>query len=152
MIDMEWTLTLRIQAQLGNLLSMLLPRARIVPAVLVEHMSQDPQVRADYIADPLIFQGNVRARTGNCLLKAMNDLEKHYAELTLPIYATHGDTDKCTNCKAVELMLTKVSSKDKKMDVIIGGYHEILLGPEKEEVAGNIISWLDAHSTIEVTM
>ena len=60
---------LRAQSKVGNLLAAAIPRARIVPAVKTEHLSQDPLVVQQYLGDPLNMVGKVRARTSNELLK-----------------------------------------------------------------------------------
>lgn len=39
-----------------------MPRVRIAPAVDVHDLCNDPAVVAAYVADPLVFHGNVRAR------------------------------------------------------------------------------------------
>ena len=68
-LDVEWTPILRAQAPIGGLLSLLLPRARVVPAVDPKHLCRDQTVVAAYRSDPLNFVGNVRARTANELLR-----------------------------------------------------------------------------------
>jgi acylglycerol lipase len=47
LLDVEMTPILRVQNALGGPLSALLPWARIVPAVRLEDMSEDPEVRHD---------------------------------------------------------------------------------------------------------
>lgn len=55
------------------------------------------QVR-EFVADPLCFVGNVRARTANEFLKGFRDVQRREAELVLPILAMHGTADKITSC------------------------------------------------------
>lgn len=55
------------------------------------------QVRA-FVADPLCFVGNVRARTANEFLKGFRDVQRKEAQLVLPILAMHGTADKITSC------------------------------------------------------
>lgn len=66
----------RVQAAVGGLLSALVPRAKLVPAVRPEDMSQDPAVVAAYVNDPLNTQGNVRARTGNEMLRGFAEVRR----------------------------------------------------------------------------
>lgn len=56
----------------------------------------EPQVE-DYVNDKLNFVGPVRARTGNEILKGFRALEPRYSQLTLPILAVHGTSDRCTS-------------------------------------------------------
>jgi alpha-beta hydrolase superfamily lysophospholipase len=48
-LDVEWNTMLRFQAKIGGVMSTLFPKARIVPAVRPEDMSQDPLVVQDYL-------------------------------------------------------------------------------------------------------
>lgn len=64
----------------------------------------------DYISDPLNVIGNVRARTGNEILKAFKAVNKKTQELSLPIYAAHGTVDRCTSYPAVKRFLEHVSA------------------------------------------
>lgn len=38
--------------------------------------------------------------------------------------------------------MAAISSKDKVLDVIKGGYHELLMGPEKEDVLHKTTDWI----------
>ena len=49
--DLKSSLPLhRVQAKMGGLMAALVPKARIVPAVRPEDMSQDPEVVKDYLS------------------------------------------------------------------------------------------------------
>ncbi|GLC59571.1 hypothetical protein PLESTB_001501600 [Pleodorina starrii] len=145
-IDVEWTPLLRFQAAIGNVLAAVVPRAKLVPAVRPEDMSQDPAVVKEYLEDPMIYKGNVKALSGNEILKAFRGLSSKRAEFKLPILAVHGTADRCTSLPAVREMLKHVSSTDVKLIEVEGGYHELLMGPEKEQVRAGIRDWLLAHA------
>lgn len=70
-------------------------------------MSTDPEVVKHYLEDPLNVVGNVRARTGNEILKAFRAANKRAGELALPIYAAHGTADRCTSFPALKRLLTQ---------------------------------------------
>lgn len=42
--------------------------------------------------------------------------------------------------------LSKVSAGCLRWEWLVGGYHELLKGPEKEEVLQCIVKWILAHS------
>ncbi|GLI60601.1 hypothetical protein VaNZ11_002774 [Volvox africanus] len=147
-IDVEWTPVLKIQAALGNLLAAIVPRAQLVPAVRPEDMSQDPAVVKEYMEDPMIYKGNVRALSGNEILKGFRALAPRRTELKLPIFAIHGTSDRCTSLPALREMLKHVSSTDVTLEEVAGGYHELLHGPEKEAVRKSIGDWILAHATV----
>ena len=101
-IDVEWTPVLRMQAAVGNLLSALVPKARIVPATQPEKMNKDPEKVKEYVEDPLNDVGSVAARTANETLKAFRELGKRRSELKVPLYAHHGTDDKVTSFTATK--------------------------------------------------
>ncbi|KAA6420475.1 MAG: alpha beta hydrolase, partial [Trebouxia sp. A1-2] len=145
-MNIEWTLALRLQAPLGGLFASLVPRARLVPAVKPEDMSPDPKVVQDYVNDKLNFIGPVRARTGNEILKGFRSLEHRQAQLHLPILAVHGTSDRCTSLPAVKRLLEACQSKDITLKEMPGGYHELIMGPEKEQVIPMVREWILAHA------
>ncbi|KXZ55182.1 hypothetical protein GPECTOR_3g328 [Gonium pectorale] len=144
-LDVEWTPVL--VAMVGNLLSALVPGAKLVPAVRPEDMSQDPAVVKSYLEDPLIYQGNVRARSGNEFLKGFRGLGARRKEFKLPILGVHGTSDRCTSLPALRAHLKAVSSTDVTLKEVEGGYHELLHGPEKETVRAFIQAWILEHAT-----
>ena len=93
-LGMEWTPILRVQAAIGNFLSLVVPKARIVPAVDPMYLNRDPQRCREYVEDPLCIVGNVRARTGNQALKAIRKLRRQWMDIGLPVYAHHGTEDR----------------------------------------------------------
>lgn len=75
----------------------------------------------------------------------MEALEPLYGKITVPIVAYHGDTDRCTEIDGVKRLLEQCGSSDKELVVMEGGYHMLLEGPEKEEVATKIVDWMLAR-------
>ncbi|GFH31959.1 hydrolase_4 domain-containing protein, partial [Haematococcus lacustris] len=87
----------RCQAPLGNCLAGCVPFAKIVPAVRPADMSQDPQVVREYLEDPLNYVDDVKARTGNEVLKGFKAMQKLRRKISVPLYACHGTMDRCTS-------------------------------------------------------
>lgn len=48
--------------------------------------------------------------------------------------------------QAVKRLLAAAASKDKELREFPGGYHELLMGPEKEEAARTLKEWILNHS------
>lgn len=44
-----------------------------------------------------------------------------------------------------------VSSEDKQLKIVKGGYHELLHGPEKADVMRDVLSWVNSHSALPIT-
>eukprot|EP00887_Chlorella_sp_A99_P002468 scaffold10.g2468.t1 len=145
-MDMEWTLSLKLQAAVGNLLAALVPRARIVPAVRPEDMNPDPACVQEYVTDPLNTVGNVCARTANETLKTMVRVRKRWHEVSLPLYAHHGMQDKCTSAPATRALVQAAASSDKVFHHIEGGYHEVMLSPGGDKIAAQVADWILAHA------
>ncbi|KAK9805999.1 hypothetical protein WJX73_002649 [Symbiochloris irregularis] len=141
-VDVEWNWFLRLQASIGGILAAIIPRAKIVPAVKGEDMSTDPEALAKMEEDPLNSTGNVRARTANEFLKAFRVVFEREHELRLPIYAHHGSCDRLANISAVKRMLKNAQSTDITLNVIEGGFHEVMMGSERQDVTDHIISWM----------
>uniref|UniRef100_A0A383WFB9 Serine aminopeptidase S33 domain-containing protein n=1 Tax=Tetradesmus obliquus TaxID=3088 RepID=A0A383WFB9_TETOB len=137
-----WTYVLRAQAAVGNLLSSLIPRQKMVPAVKPENLHPDPAVVAAFKEDPLIFHGDLRVATGNELLRAMKHLAKHRSKISLPLYAVHGTKDAVTSLDAIEEFTGGVSSKELQLVKVEGGYHEMLMGEERIGSADGIMAWM----------
>ncbi|CAL5222462.1 g4830 [Coccomyxa viridis] len=148
-IDVEWTWFLKVQAALGNFLATVIPRARIVPAVRGEDMSADQATIESMETDPYNILGNVRARTANELLHAFGHIAQHEGELELPIYAHHGTKDRLANLGAVKRLLRNAASRDVTLYEVPGGYHELFMGPEKDDIIAHINAWVLEHAELK---
>ena len=62
----------------------------------------------------------------------MAALKKRYSEITVPVFGHHGSKDKCTSMRAHKAFMNSISSTDKTLSIVDGGYHELLMGPQKE--------------------
>ena len=105
------------------------------------------QVRKDYVEDPLNVVANIRARTANSILQGQRKLKPHYKDFTLPVYGYIGSSDRCCSMPALKKFIDEIQSADKQLNVVEGGYHELLMGPQKNEVVQNVIDWVLAHLT-----
>ena len=145
-LDVEWTPILRAQAPIGGLLSLLLPRARVVPAVDPKHLCRDQTVVAAYRSDPLNFVGNVRARTANELLRGFRAVAPLAGRLSVPALVVFGDADKIASLPAakkfVEAARRGAAKPDANLVVFPGAYHELFFGPDKEEAVRVVVEWI----------
>ena len=48
--------------------------------------------------------------------------------------------------QAVKRLLQASQSKDKTLNEVPDGYHELLMGPEKEQVTATVAEWILAHA------
>ena len=62
------------------------------------------------------------------------------------VHAAAGATSLLLPLQAVKRLLESARSQDKELKEFPGGYHELLMGPEKAEAAQMLIDWLGRHS------
>lgn len=108
------------------------------------------QVQKEYVEDPLNFVGPVRVRTARKIEAAMNAMKKRYADVTVPVFGQHGSSDKCTSLRAHQTFIDGISSSDKTLSLVEGGYHELLMGPQKEQCMSTIADWILQRATPQV--
>jgi alpha-beta hydrolase superfamily lysophospholipase len=111
---------------------------------LADAVSTDPAVVAAYKADPLVYQGPP-SRTTLGILADSEKLIAGLAELTLPIQVMHGSADALIPSRALGVIVSGVSSADVTARLWPGLFHEIYNEPIKEQVIGELISWLGAR-------
>lgn len=146
-LDVVWTPVLRALAAVGAVLSMLLPRARIVPAVKPEAMHPDPEIVREYLEDPHVVVGNTRARTANEVLRGFKGLAGKEDLFSLPILAVHGAEDTTTSLEAVRRFCARAASAAQglvRLREVEGGYHELMAAPgEREREAEEVAVWVE---------
>ena len=129
---------------IGRLLRHLLPKLGML-ALDAQQVSRDPQVVADYIADPLVYNGKITTALGVEILDAMEVAIARAGAIQIPVYIAHGDADVMAGPEGSEAFYEALSSTDKTLDFWPGLYHEIFHEPEAEEVMARYLNWLDRH-------
>lgn len=128
----------------GRIISSVLPT---VPMRQLEFagISRDPEVLAANRDDPHVFHGGIPAATALAMVRAVNFVQQHFDEFKLPVFVLHGTADRMVPPEASKELYAGVQSTDKSLKMYEGLYHEILNEPEKEEILGDIVAWLDGH-------
>lgn len=129
---------------IGHILSTITPK---LPAIAVDFdlISRDPDVIRIYKEDPLIYSGNVRARTAIEMDKFSLRIQKRLSELTLPFWVGHGSLDRITDPDGSKKLYEIAASPDKTLKIYPGLFHEILNEPESQIVMYDISVWLSKH-------
>jgi alpha-beta hydrolase superfamily lysophospholipase len=129
----------------GRVLSKLAPKAGLIPLdpTLV---SRDPEIVADYIADPLVYNGKISARLGSEMIDAMAFALDNAAAISVPLLILHGGADGLTAPEGSMLLNDRAGSADKTLKIYDGFYHEIFNDPGKEDAIAGMIGWLNAHA------
>jgi alpha-beta hydrolase superfamily lysophospholipase len=106
-------------------------------------LSRDPQVVEHYNSDPLVHD-RVSARLGMDLLRNGECALARAAQFPVPLLLMHGAVDRVTSAEASQEFAGRSDGKC-TLKLWDGLYHEIHNEPEKQEVLGYMIAWLDAH-------
>lgn len=147
LLDVEWTLTLRLQAAFSAVLAATVPKLKLVPKVVAAHMNRDPEKVKEYEQDELVYHSNLPVRSGSEMLKGFKSFEKEKTKFTLPIYAHHGTKDKVTSYQATKAFVDGTSSSDTTFIPVDGGYHEVLFEDCGEDILRGMIQWMIQRST-----
>ncbi|MGH2726466.1 MAG: lysophospholipase, partial [Actinomycetota bacterium] len=116
------------------------------PGIPPEAVSRDPAVVRAYVEDPLVFQDNVPPE---CIAAVMLVSQRAYAGaavITAPALLVHGGADPIADASGSQDLLDALASADKSLNVYDGLYHEIFNEPERDQVIGDVVAWLDAHA------
>ncbi|BDA44401.1 probable monoglyceride lipase [Coccomyxa sp. Obi] len=141
-IDVPRTLILRVMIAMQSLMVPLVPSWRIVPRPTLEMVTADPQVREQLQSDPFMDLALVRVRTARCFLDGFAQIRAVQSRINLPIFAAMSPTDQACDYGKLQEFLGAVKNKDVTMSKVEGARHELLKGPEREQVLNSIIAWL----------
>jgi acylglycerol lipase len=128
----------------GKLLSSVAPKFGVLQLDM-EGVSQDPAVVEAYVNDPLVHSGKTTARLSAEMLKTMQLVASEAGSITLPILILQGTVDKLVDPEGAQILYDAVSSQDKTLEFYEGFYHEVFNEPGRNEVLGDVQTWLDAR-------
>lgn len=109
-----------------------------------KYLSHDPQVIANYQADPLVH-GRASVALGHAMFTAQEDLYKIAPQLHIPLYIMHGTGDRITDSKGSEKFYQMAASPDKTLRLYEGLYHELIneIPIAKADVLRDIRAWVE---------
>lgn len=113
-----------------------------VAAVDADELSHDPQVGADYRADPLVHAGKLSARTAYELAAGVQRVQRGAPRLRRPLSIQHGALDSIVPPRGSAELFVAAMAEDKRRIVYPGMFHEIFNEVGKEEVFADLSSWL----------
>jgi acylglycerol lipase len=134
-----------LQRRLAGVLSALVPNLGVVAIDADQKISRDPKVIRAYRADPLVYHGRVKARTGAEILATMEGLPARLPRLSMPLLLLHGTDDRICALAGSTMVRDTVSSPDKTLHQYQGLYHEVFNEPEREAILTDLLSWLNRH-------
>lgn len=130
---------------LSHVLGRLTPKLPVQPFWNPDNLCRDKDIVAAAAADPLMYKGKVRARTGSELIKAMRKAAYHMPNVTIPLLVLHGEEDKLVDMEASEYIAAHASSHDLTFERIPGAKHELHNDPPAERAAlfDRIEAWMN---------
>ena len=133
-----------LERAMAPVLAAIAPNLGVVP-LDAEAVSRDPLEVKKYVEDPLNYHGKIRARTGAESLTAVKRVVAGLSKVTLPVLIQHGTEDRLVSAAGSKMIAEKIGSTDKRLTLYDGLYHEIFNEPERDQVIGDLVGWLDAH-------
>jgi len=130
-----------IQRLMMRFFAKVLPRLRIL-SLDASQVSRDPAVVDRYRKDPLVFTGKVTARLAEQLFSTMVWIEDKLTAIELPMLVLHGSADRLTLLEGSKMLHREISSRNKKLIIYEGLYHEVYNEPEQEDVMSDVANWL----------
>lgn len=125
-------------------LSHLAPRLRVLKLPNAE-FSRDPEVVDAMNNDPLIAGENQPAHTVAEMVRANERLRRNFPRIRIPVMILHGKNDKVTMPPGSQFFFDTVGSSDKTLKLYDGHVHDLLADLGKQQVLGDIRSWLLAR-------
>lgn len=125
-------------------LSHIAPHAHVL-ALKNADFSRDPAVVEKMNADPLIAHESQPTLTVAEMVRADERLKKEFPAFELPLLILHGTEDKATKPSGSQFFYDNAGSSDKTLKLYQGHFHDLLNDVGKEQVMGDITTWLRAH-------
>ncbi|MFH1446631.1 MAG: lysophospholipase [Chloroflexota bacterium] len=135
--------TEKSKVMLAKLLSPIMPALTLASGLDVEGLSRDPEVVADYKADPLVHD-RVSVRLGMFIMESGAYILTQAEKWHLPLLLMHGTKDRLCNYKGSEAFAAAAKG-DVTLKLWEGFFHEIHNEPEKEEVFQTVVKWIKSQ-------
>ena len=131
-------------AVVGKVVGAVLPRVP-VQQLDANAVSRDPDVVADYNADPQVWHGKVPAGVARALLLVGQSMPQRAQALTKPLLVVHGSDDRLIPARGSERLVERGASEDVHLKIYPGLFHEVFNEPERDLVLDDVVSWIEAR-------
>ena len=128
--------------KVGTIISRIIPKLRLI-GIDKSGLSKDPQVVANYINDPLVFNGKSTARISSVINDGISYVEKKGSAISVPILILHGGQDQVCDPAWSAYLHNLVSSQQNQLIIYDELFHEIYNEPEQETVFKDVLNWLN---------
>lgn len=132
---------------LTALLAAVAPHAGVpLPAAPPDTLSRLPENAELFASDPLIYQGRLTNLTARTALLVAADIWREVGRWTPSTLILHGSEDRSTDPAGSRELFAAIPSKDKTLQIIPGGRHELLNDSDRDRVLALMLNWLDARA------
>jgi len=132
------------QLAMAKVINKLRPAMQMPNGLNLDNLARDPEVIRAYKSDPFVHQ-QISVRLAVEMLQAGEWALAHAAEFPVPLLLVHGTADELTSAAATQKFASKVRG-DCTLKLWDGFYHETHNEPEKAEVLGFMVAWLQKHT------
>ncbi len=130
---------------LSRLLSRIWPSFSLDTHLNSAAMSRDPAAVARLEADPLVH-GRGTARLGTEVFQAIERVRKNAGKLCVPILIQHGEADTVAHPDGSREFFSDITIADKELRTYPGGFHNLFVDLNWEEVLEDIDGWIGRHA------
>ncbi len=131
-----------LRMTLGRVLSWVAPRMQIPSGISPDSISRDPQVVADYVADPLI-PSTLSVGLGAALIDAARATAERGGGVEVPLLIVHGEADTLCDVEGSRAFHAQVNAPGSALRTYPTLRHEVFNEPEHEIVLADVAEWLD---------
>lgn len=129
------------QKKMAGVLNSILPSVLQPNGLNAKDLSHDQDVVKTYLNDPLVHD-RVSVRFFNEFMNAEEECIRRASELSMPLLVFHGTDDKIVSCTGSQQVYEKASSKDKKIILFEGFFHETMNETNKDDVLIKVVHWI----------
>ena len=129
----------RLFARLVSAVAPALPVKFLPPAGI----SRIPEQVQAFVADTIVYHGGMPAQLAASILFTSRDNWARYPAWQVPTLVLHGTADTFTEPEGSRRFIDTISSPDRTLHVVEGGYHELLNDLGEEKTMGVVIAWLE---------
>jgi alpha-beta hydrolase superfamily lysophospholipase len=133
-----------LKLAVGRGASRWMPRLTLKNDLDLSALSRDPAVCEAYARDRFVHRV-ATARWFTEASAAQQRCRDDATAITLPVLVYAGEADAIADPDATRAVFERIGSKDKKLTMYPGGYHELMNDTCKHEVLKALVEWLEAH-------
>jgi alpha-beta hydrolase superfamily lysophospholipase len=108
-------------------------------------LSRDPAVALAYEQDPLVNRQGIPLRPLNEFMRFMHSKQVEFERKDIPLLIFHGTEDKIIDIRGSRELYRLSCSGDKTLEELPQCYHDLLNDPERYQILGKIVSWMNAR-------